>query len=78
MRALGIATILSSFPLALIAQGATPTAFVTTVGKDTFCLEQYTRTKNVISGTWTVLHVPGVYVHDYRITLNDDGVPVRG
>lgn len=77
MRALGISTILSSLPFALIAQGATPTAFVTTVGKDTFCLEQYTRTKNVISGTWTVLHVPGVYVHDYRITLGDDGVPVR-
>jgi hypothetical protein len=61
----------------LIAQGATQTAFVTTIGKDTFCLEQYTRTKNVISGTWTVLHAPGVYVHDYRITLGDDGVPVR-
>ena len=77
MRALGISTILSSLPFALIAQGATPTAFVTTIGKDTFCLEQYTRTKNVISGTWTVLHVPGVYVHDYRIMLGDDGVPVR-
>ena len=77
MRALGISTIMACLPLALIAQGATQTAFVTTVGKDTFCLEQYTRTKNVISGTWTVLHAPGVYVHDYRITLGDDGVPVR-
>jgi len=77
MRALGISTILLALPFALLAQGTTPTAFVTTVGKDTFCLEQYTRTKNVISGTWTVLHPPGVYVHDYRITLGDDGVPVR-
>src|SRR5215831_10174228 len=80
MRALRIASILlASIPIASVAQTATPgpTAFLTTTGSDTFCLEQYTRTKNVISGTWTVMHPPGVYVHDYRITLGDDGVPVR-
>src|SRR5262249_34542520 len=59
----------------LPAQTATPTSFVTTVGKDTFCLEQYTRDGNVVVGTWVVMHPPGVYVHDYRITLNRDGVP---
>jgi hypothetical protein len=65
------------FPAALVAQSATPTSFVTTVGKDTFCLEQYVRTGNVVSGTWVVMHPPGVYVHDYRITLGDDGIPTR-
>jgi len=65
------------FPAALVAQSATPTSFVTMVGKDTFCLEQYVRTGNVVSGTWVVMHPPGVYVHDYRITLGDDGIPTR-
>lgn len=78
MRALRVSAILlASLPLGLSAQSATPTAFVTTVGKDTFCLEQYSRNGNVISGTWTVFHPPGVFMHDYRITLGNDGVPVR-
>ena len=77
MRAFQIASILLSLPIGLVAQTATPTAFLTTIGKDTFCLEQYTRSGNVISGTWVVLHPPGVYVHDYRITLDDNGVPAR-
>ena len=80
MRALRIASLLlSSFPLALVAQTATPTAtaFLTTIGKDTFCLEQYTRAGNAISGTWVVLHPPGVFVHDYRITLGNNGLPAR-
>ena len=78
MRTLRLATlVLSWLPLALAAQTATSTAFLTTIGKDTFCLEQYSRAGNVISGTWTVLHPPGVFVHDYRITLDDNGLPVR-
>ena len=52
-------------------------AFLTTTGKDTFCLEQYTRTGNVVSGTWVVFHAPGVFAHDYHITLGPDGLPVR-
>jgi len=56
---------------------STTTARLTTVGKDTFCLEQYSRNGNVISGTWVVLHPPGVYVHDYVITLGNDGLPAR-
>jgi hypothetical protein len=59
------------------SRAATPTAFLTTVGKDTFCLEQYSRAGNVITGQWLVLHPPGVYAHDYRITLADGGLPVR-
>jgi hypothetical protein len=62
--------------LGLVAQTTSPTAFLTTTGKDTFCLEQFVRRGNVVSGTWVVLHPPGVYVHDYRITLADDGLPV--
>jgi hypothetical protein len=54
-----------------------PTAFVMMAGKDTFSLEQYTRTGNVISGTWVVMHPPGVFVHDYRITVGGDGIPTR-
>ena len=67
MRPLRIAsTLLSLVPAALPAQSATPapTAFLTTIGKDTFCLEQYTRAGNVISGSWVVMHPPGVFVHD--------------
>ncbi|HET7372633.1 MAG TPA: DUF3471 domain-containing protein [Gemmatimonadaceae bacterium] len=74
---LGLISILVSSPLlGLLAQATSPTAFVTTTGKDTFCLEQFVRRGNVVSGTWVVLHPPGVYVHDYRITLADDGLPV--
>lgn len=78
MRVLRVASLLSlCLPIAAPAQTATPTAFLTTVGKDTFCLEQYSRSGNVISGTWTVMHPPGVYVHDYKITLDKDGLPAR-
>jgi hypothetical protein len=80
MRGFRIASLLLSLcPLAAVAQIPPPaaTAFLTTVGKDTFCLEQYRRTGNVISGTWVVLHPPGVFVHDYRITIGNDGLPVR-
>ena len=40
-------------------------------------MEQYSRGGNVVSGTWVVFHPPGVYAHDYSITLGPDGVPVR-
>jgi len=80
MRASRLASLLLwFFPLATVAQTTPPTAtaFLTTIGKDTFCLEQYSRAGNVISGTWVVLHPPGVFVHDYRIILGNDGVPVQ-
>lgn len=78
MRSLHAAPLLLSLlPIALLAQSATPTSFVTTIGKDTFCLEQYSRTGDVVSGTWVVMHPPGVYVHDYRITLDQNGFPAR-
>jgi hypothetical protein len=77
MRSLSLTLILLSLPPVLPAQATPPTAFVMTAGKDTFGLEQYVRRGNVISGTWVVLHPPGVYVHDYRIWLDDTGLPVR-
>jgi hypothetical protein len=52
-------------------------AFVTTVGKDTLSFERYGRTGNVVTGSWVVLHAPGVYVHDYRMTLDTGGLPVH-
>lgn len=78
MRSLSvISLILLSLPRVLPAQATTTTAFLTTAGKDTFGLEQYVRRDNVVSGTWVVLHPPGVYVHDYRISLDDTGLPLR-
>lgn len=63
---LGLISILVSSPLpGLLAQATRPTAFLMTTGTDTFCLEQFVRRGNVVSGTWVVLHPPGVYVHDY-------------
>jgi hypothetical protein len=77
MNAVCAATLASLF-VAGVAQGqAAHAAFVTTVGKDTFCLEQYARKGDVVSGTWVVFHPPGVYAHDYHITLGADGTPVR-
>jgi hypothetical protein len=69
--------LLSLIRVGLVAQSATPTSFVTTIGKDTFCLEQYSRLGNVVSGSWVVMHPPGVFVHDYQITLDKDGLPAR-
>lgn len=60
----------------LLSQG-TPTTFLTTVGKDTFCFEQYSRKGNVVAGTWVVMHSPGVFVHDYTIALSNDGLPTH-
>ena len=69
---------LASLLVTGLARGqAARAAFVTTIGKDTFALEQYARDGNVISGTWVVFHPPGVFAHDYHITLSPNGDPVR-
>lgn len=52
-------------------------ALVTTLDNDTLSFERYARHGNVVAGSWVVLHAPGVYVHDYRITLGPDGRPVH-
>jgi len=35
-------------------------AVLTTVGTDTFAFERYARQGNVVTGSWVVLHPPGV------------------
>ena len=72
---LAVLAVLCSAPR-LLSQ-STPTTFLTTAGKDTFCFEQYSRKGNVVSGTWVVMHSPGVFVHDYTVTLNNDGLPTH-
>ena len=77
MKAICGAALVLLFATSLTYAQATHGSFVTTAGKDTFALEQYTRGGNVVSGSWVVLHPPGVFVHDYHITLGTNGVPVR-
>jgi hypothetical protein len=77
MRPLRLAAVgVLCFAPRLLSQ-STPTTFLTTVGKDTFCFEQYSRKGNVVSGTWVVMHSPGVFVHDYTIALSNDGLPTH-
>lgn len=52
-------------------------ALITLAGTDTFCFERYARQGNVITGSWVVMHPTGVYVHEYRIDVGPDGLPVR-
>lgn len=77
MKSLSGAALALLLGAALLQGQAVTTAFVTTTGKDTFCLEQFTRSGADISGSWVVSHPPGVFTHDYHITLGADGVPVR-
>ena len=77
MRSIYHAALASLLAVGLARGQAAHAAFVTTVGKDTFALEQYTRSGNVISGTWVVFHPPGVFAHDYHVTLSPDGAALR-
>jgi Domain of unknown function (DUF3471) len=58
----------------LSAQSRDTTFFVTTVGKDTVAIEQYTRIGNAIAGAW-IQNQGGALVHDYALVLRDDGWP---
>lgn len=74
--------LIAALTLLLGVAGARPAraqnaALLSTVGPDTFSFERYERRGNVVTGSWVVLHPPGVYVHDYRITLSPDGLPVH-
>jgi hypothetical protein len=68
----------------LLSASATPrtaaaqsTSLLAMAGADTFSFERYERHGNVVTGSWVVLHPPGVYVHEYRITLGNDGLPMH-
>src|SRR4029077_8938855 len=60
----------------LSAQSRDTTFFVTTVGKDTVAVEQYTRIGNAIAGAW-IQNQRGALVHDYALVLRDDGSPAQ-
>ena len=68
---------LLAVPPTVEAQANRTISLLTTVGKDTLCFEQYTRIGDVVTGSWVVMHPPGVFVHDYRIVLDRDGIPTR-
>jgi hypothetical protein len=51
---------------------AQTSAFVTTLGKDTLSVEQYTRSANRITGDWVTFY-GGIMVHHYDMTLRPDG-----
>jgi hypothetical protein len=77
MRSLHLAAFAGLCLAPCLLSQSTPTTFLTTTGKDTFCFEQYSRKGNVVSGTWVVMHSPGVFVHDYTIALSSDGLPTH-
>jgi hypothetical protein len=51
---------------------AQTSAFVTTLGKDTLSVEQYTHTANRITGDWVTFY-GGIMLHHYDMTLRPDG-----
>lgn len=71
-----LASVALLFASRLAAQSADTTSFVTTDGKDTVSIEQYTRTGNTITGAW-IQHQGGVFVHDYALVLGNDGWPAH-
>jgi DUF2911 family protein len=57
------------FAKSLSAQAS---AFLTTLGRDTMSIEQYTRAGNTITGDWVTTY-GGVLVHHYVVTLRPNG-----
>jgi hypothetical protein len=66
---IGLACVLAAGPLA-----AQTGAFVTTLGRDTTAVEQYTRAGNTVTGD-LVTRPGGTIVNHYVLTLNADGTP---
>lgn len=76
-RDLCLAGALTLIVCAMRPAAAQDGAVLTTIGNDTLCFERYTRHGNIITGSWVVMHPPGVYIHDYRIVVDRDGLPVH-
>lgn len=57
-------------------QSPSTVTFIATQGKDTVSFEQFTRTGNTITGVW-IPNNGQVQVHDYVLTLDSAGQPVR-
>ena len=80
MRAFRVASLLlSSLPLAIVAQVPPPTAtaFPRRSGRTRSASNNTVAPATLSPGHGVVLHPPGVFVHDYRITLGNDGLPVQ-
>ena len=68
------AAVLSTTRLA--AQSPSPAAFIIVQGKDTISFEQFTSTGNTVTGVW-IANNGQVQVHDYVLTLDAAGQPLR-
>lgn len=69
-------TVLLSCPPLLAAQSSTAATFIIMQGKDTVSFEQFTRSGDTITGVW-IPNNGQVQVHDYVLTLDSEGRPVR-
>lgn len=63
-------------PPALTAQSASAVTFLIMQGKDTVSFEQFSRAGNTITGVW-IPNNGQVQVHDYVLTLDSAGQPLR-
>lgn len=73
---MSLAALLSQAAPRAIAQSPATAAFVIVQGKDTVSFEQFARTGNVITGVW-LANNGQVQVHDYTLTLDADGTPLK-
>ena len=71
---LAAAVVFCSFRLT--AQAPSTVTFIITQGKDTVSFEQFTRAGNTITGVW-IPNNGQVQVHDYVLTLDSAGEPLR-
>lgn len=65
-----------SCPFRLTAQKPSIATFIITQGKDTVSFEQFTRAGDTITGVW-IPNEGQVQVHDYVLTLDSAGRPLR-
>jgi hypothetical protein len=63
-------------PPRLAAQSSSAVTFIIMQGKDTVSIEQFTRVGNTITGVW-IPNNGQVQVHDYVLTLDAAGQPLR-
>lgn len=63
-------------PPRLAAQPSSTAAFIILQGRDTVSVEQFTRAGNTITGVW-IANNGQVQVHDYVLTLDPAGQPLR-
>lgn len=71
---------IGALSIAIVASAAgaqrKTSAFLTLSGSDTAGYEQFERTGSEVRGVWIVQHA-GVVLHDYTLTLDTAGIPMR-